>query len=192
MIFFHQWLNKYTIRWQLMTIHELWNSIIFLNFKTSLVITTLPPTSLSRIAYENRYVTHLLPIFNSYLFNRIKIVPIYAHESSKPISLIKRRIEYLTKAILARFSKIIMFFKFLLEKASRRFENGFIHEMKCSWSVNIDKTDRAYCSSLLRVTVAYNHLPFFKIFSNFVAFCANFQIFCPFSEKSHPCSYFLE
>ena len=98
------------------------------------------PTSLSRIAYENRYVTHPLPIFNSYLFNRIKIVPIYAHESSKPISLIKRRFEYLTKALLARFSKIIMFFKFLLEKVSRRFENDYIHEIEYSWSVNIDKT----------------------------------------------------
>ena len=138
MIFLHRWLNKYTIHWQWMIIHELWNSIIFLNFKTSLVITTLPPTSSSRIAYENRYVTHPLPIFNSYLFNRIKIVPICARESSKP-SLIKRRIEYLTKALLVRFSKTIMFFKFLLEKVSRRFENDFIHETEYFWSVNIDK-----------------------------------------------------
>ena len=122
-----------------MTIYELLIWLIFLNFKTSFVITQ-PPTSLSRIAYENRYVTHPLPIFNSYLFNRIKIVPIYAHESSKPISLIKRRIEYLTKALYARFSKIIMFFKFLLEKVSRRFENDYIHEIEYSWSVNIDKT----------------------------------------------------
>ena len=38
MIFFHQWLNKYTNYWQFMIIHELWNLIIFLNFKTSLVI----------------------------------------------------------------------------------------------------------------------------------------------------------
>ena len=106
MIFFHRWLNKYTIHWQFMTIYELLIWLIFLNFKTSFVITQ-PPTSLSRIAYENRYVTHPLPIFNSYLFNRIKIVPSYAHESSKPISLIKRRIEYLTKALLPRFSKII-------------------------------------------------------------------------------------
>ena len=125
-----------------MTIYKLWNSIIFLNFKTSLVITprTHPQTSLSRIAYENRFVTHPLSIFSSYLFNRIKIVPIHAHESSKPISLIKRRIEYLTKALLARFSKIIMFLKFLLEKVSRRFENDYIHEIEYSWSVNIDKT----------------------------------------------------
>ena len=50
-----------------------------------------------------------LPIFNSYLFNRIKIVPVYAHESSKPISLIKRRIDYLTKAFFAQFSKIMFF-----------------------------------------------------------------------------------
>ena len=78
------------------------------------------------------YVTHPLPIFNSFLFKRIKIIPVYAHESSKPTSLIKRRIEYLTKALLTRFSKIIMFFKFLLEKVSRRFENDCIHEIEYS------------------------------------------------------------
>ena len=133
-----------------MTIYELWNSIIFLNFKASLVVTSSPhsPTLVSRIVYENRYVTHPLPIFISYLFKRIKIVPINARESSKPISLIKRRIEYLTKALYARFSKIIMFFKFLLEKVSRRFENDYIHEIEYSWSVNIDKTGpilRVYC-----------------------------------------------
>ena len=59
-----------------------------------------PPTTLSLTVYENRYATHSLPIFNSYLFNRIKIVHIYAHESSKPISLIKRRIEYLKHFLL--------------------------------------------------------------------------------------------
>ena len=69
-----------------------------------------PRTSLSRIAFENRYVTLPSPIFNSYLFNRIKIVPIYAHESSKPITFVKRRTEYLNIALFARFSKI-MFFK---------------------------------------------------------------------------------
>ena len=90
-----------------------------------------PPTTLSLIVYENRYATHSLPIFNSYLFNRITIVPIYAHESSKPISLIKRRIEYLTKALLARFSKI-MFFKFLLENVLPRFENDYINEAEHS------------------------------------------------------------
>ena len=100
-----------------------------------------PQTSLSRIAYKNRYVTHLLPIFNSNLVNGIKIVPTYDHESSKPISLIKRRIDFLTKAFLARFSKIIMFFTFLSERVSRSFENDFIHEIEFSWSVNIDKTE---------------------------------------------------
>ena len=50
-----------------------------------------------------------LPIFNSYLFNRIRIVPIFVHASSKPISLIIRRIEYLTKALFAQFSKINVF-----------------------------------------------------------------------------------
>ena len=65
---------------------------------------------------------------------------------------------------------------------------------------------RAFSSSLLRAIIAHNHLLFFKIFSNFVYFCPNFQIFCPFlpfleiflllfcpfSEKSHACPYFLE
>ena len=50
-----------------------------------------------------------LPISNSYLFNRIRIVPIYAHVSSKPISLIIRRIEYLTKALLVKFPEINIF-----------------------------------------------------------------------------------
>ena len=46
-------------------------------------------------------MTYPLPIFNAFLFNKIKIVLIYAHELPKPTSLIKRRIEYLTKALLA-------------------------------------------------------------------------------------------
>ena len=52
---------------------------------------------------------------------------------------------------------------------------------------------RAYSSSLLYAIIIYNHLPFFKIFSDFVDFCPNFQIFfpfltflCPFAEKSQP------
>ena len=60
-------------------------------------------------------------------------------------------------------------------------------------------------SSLLYAIIAYNDLPFFKIFPNFIffatifkyfAFFALFNIFlpffCPFSEKSHVCPYFLE
>ena len=39
---------------------------------------------------------------------------------------------------------------------------------------------RTFSSSLLHVIIAHNHLPFFKIFSNFAHFCPNFQIFCPF------------
>ena len=168
--------------------------MVISNYNWVLVIPSLLPyplTSLSRIAYKNRYVTHPLLIFNPYLFNRIKIVPIYAHESSKPIPLIKRRIEYLTKALLARFSKIIKFFKFLSGKS---FTAIWEWLQSWNWVFLISKywQDRAYSGSLLRVIIAYNHLPFFKIFSNFVRFCANFQIFCPFSEKSHPYSYFLE
>ena len=89
--------NSWTLK--LDTFSELQNVISDNTYK--------PPTSLSRIAYKNRYVTHSLPIFHSYLFNRIKIVSIYGHESSKPISLIKRRMKYLPKALLARLSKII-------------------------------------------------------------------------------------
>ena len=48
--------------------------------------------------------------------------------------------------------------------------------------------DRAYSSSLLRAIIARNHLPFFKIFSNFVHFCPNLQIFCPFLPFF--CSFF--
>ena len=38
----------------------------------------------------------------------------------------------------------------------------------------------AYSSSLLHAIIPRNHLPFFKIFSNFVHFCPNFQNFPPF------------
>ena len=43
MIFFHQWLNKYTIHWQFMTSNELWTSIFFVSFKTPLVVAPPPP-----------------------------------------------------------------------------------------------------------------------------------------------------
>ena len=39
---------------------------------------------------------------------------------------------------------------------------------------------RAYSSCFMHVIVACMRLPFFKIFSNFVHFCPNFQIFCSF------------
>ena len=42
-----------------MTIHELWKSITFFIFKTSLVIAPPPP----RTAYKNRYVAHPLLYF---------------------------------------------------------------------------------------------------------------------------------
>ena len=57
----------------------------------------------------------------------------------------------------------------------------------------------AYSSCFMHVTVAPMRLAFFKIFSNFVYFCPNFQTnclflpwFCPFSENLHACPYFLE
>ena len=39
---------------------------------------------------------------------------------------------------------------------------------------------RVYYNCLVHVIIAHNHVPFFKIFSNFVHFCPNFPIFCPF------------
>ena len=67
------------------------------------------------------------------------------------------------------------------------------------WMKNTSDGKRAFSSSLLCAIVARNHLFFFKIFSNLVHFCLNFQIFCPFltffclsSGKSHACPYFLE
>ena len=74
------------------------------------------------------------------------------------------------------------------------------HRLSANQFVSCFKLNRAYSSSFLRAIIARNHLPFFKIFSNFVHFCPNFQIFCPFlnffvlfcpfSEKSHACPYF--
>ena len=40
---------------------------------------------------------------------------------------------------------------------------------------------RAYSSNVLYAIIAHNHLALFKIFSNFVYFSPNFQIFCLFS-----------
>ena len=67
------------------------------------------------------------------------------------------------------------------------------------WMENNPDGKRAFSSSLLRAIVTRNHLPFFKIFSNLVHFCPNFQIFCPFLTffclfygKSRACLYFLE
>ena len=79
---------------------------------------------------------------------------------------------------------------------------------KLAWAVNLFKVPTTFPSSLLSELISHNHLPFFKIFSNFVHFCPNFHIFFPFllffnffffspffvlfSEKSHVCLYFLE
>ena len=44
---------------------------------------------------------------------------------------------------------------------------------------------RAYSSSLLCAIIAHNHLPIFKIFSNFVHFCPNFKYFALFWKNAH-------
>ena len=47
----------------------------------------------------------------------------------------------------------------------------------------VSQTECRTCSnSVLSAIIACNHLPFFKTFSNFVHFCPNFQIFCPFQH----------
>ena len=45
---------------------------------------------------------------------------------------------------------------------------------------NFPWTGRVFPSNLLCAIMARNHLPFFKLFSSFVHFCPNFQIFCSF------------
>ena len=153
MIFFHRWFNKCTIHWQFITNYELWNSIIFLNFKASLVIALAPspsppppPSPTQRHYPALRTKIDMWPPLTNFQFlfiqqnqDRFYLCP-WTHELFKSISLIKKRIEYLTKALFALFSKIIMFFQFLLEKVSLWFENGYIHEIEYSWLVNIDIT----------------------------------------------------
>ena len=53
----------------------------------------------------------------------------------------------------------------------------------CNCNFDFFVNFRAYSSSLLGVIIACNDLPLFKIFSNFVDFCPNFQICCPLMEK---------
>ena len=48
------------------------------------------------------------------------------------------------------------------------------------WMENNPDGKRAFSSSLLSAIVARNYLPFFKIFSNLVHFCLDFQTFCHF------------
>ena len=57
---------------------------------------------------------------------------------------------------------------------------------------------RTYSSCFMHPMVVRMRLPLIKIFSNFVHFGPNFQVFypfslflCPFSEKLHACPYFL-
>ena len=135
-----------------MTVHDnLW-TLKFYNFSEfqNVISDNLPPhppTSLSRIAYENRYVTLSLPIFSCYLFNRIKIVPIHGHESSKPISLIKRKIEYLTKALFSRFSKIMtIIFQVSLGKGFTAIWE-WLHSWNWVFLISKYWQDRAYSNS---------------------------------------------
>ena len=62
-------------------------------------------------------------------------IPTYLTESRLFLSMLKFHLSpCLTKALLARFSKVSVF------KVSGRFKNDYIHETQHSWSVNINKT----------------------------------------------------
>ena len=65
-------------------------------------------------------------------------------------------------------------FQLLVE--SKGLENG----NQVSTKKSVVHYTRAYSSCFMLAIVAGTRLPFFKIFSNFVHFCRNFQIFCPF------------
>ena len=72
--FFHRWLNKYTIHWQFMTTHELWNSIIFVNSKTSLVIAPLPTRECHFDALRTKIDMKLTPyVTGSYVTEKIML-----------------------------------------------------------------------------------------------------------------------
>ena len=61
---------------------------------------------------------------------------------------------------------------------------------KVNWVIfqpNKPNNVKAYSSSLLHAIIGHNHLPFLKLFSNFLHFCTNFEIFFPFSR--FPCSF---
>ena len=67
------------------------------------------------------------------------------------------------------------------------------------WAVKttyLKSIGRENSSCFMHAIVAHIRLSFFKMFSNFVHFCRNFQIFYPFlpffSEKSCACPYFSE
>ena len=53
-------------------------------------------------------------------------------------------------------------------------------EIRSGEKPKLKSHDRAYPSCFMHAIVARMRLPFFKIFSNFVHFCSNFQIFYPF------------
>ena len=62
-------------------------------------------------------------------------IPTYLTESRLFLSMLMFHLSpCLTKALLARFSKVSVF------KVSGRFKNDYIHETQHSWSVNINKT----------------------------------------------------
>ena len=63
-----------------------------------------------------------------------------------------------------------------------------------SFSTNIEYHTRTYSSCFMHAIVARMRLPFLNIFSNFVHFCSNLQIFCPFlhfllTNRTHALSF---
>ena len=69
------------------------------------------------------------------------------------------------------FHKIFIFYNFSKLSQKHLWWSSFYY-----WSCR--SKSRTYSISLLCAIIARNHMPFFKIFSDFIHFCPNFQIFC--------------
>ena len=72
-----------------------------------------------------------------------------------------------------KWTKLTLLHGFLCIPLRRNF-------LLCRNLVYILFTSRAYSSCFMHAIVARLRLAFFKVFLNFVHFCPNFQIFCPF------------
>ena len=83
-----------------------------------------------------------------------------------------------------------MFFKFLLEKVSRRFENDYIHEIEYSWSVNIVKTGpilAVYCVQLSHA-IMYLFSKYFQILYIFEQIFKYFALFL--KNRTHAITFY--
>ena len=76
--------------------------------------------------------------------------------------------------------KIFLLNEHIQSKLTNKYCKTGVCKRVHSWKVDLSRPQiyiRGYSRSLFCVTIACNHLPFFKIFSSFVYFCTNFQIY---------------